>query len=155
MKKNKLIVSMVVAIVVVGGAAFFAGTKYAGSNKPGAGQYGANMGPGGRYQGGANGGANVDPRAQAQGDPRLQGPRGRMIGGFSSGQIVSNDDKSFTMKTQDGSSIIVFYSDQTAVAKADKANMSDLAVGQTVTVSGKGSPDGSVMAQDVQIKPAQ
>ncbi len=146
MDKQKHIISMVAIIIVIAGVAFYGGMQYSVSQRAAAraGQGGGGMmgTDGGRLQGGGGGGQ--------------QGPGGRQggMGGFIAGQVMAKDDKSFTVKTQDGSSKIVFYSDQTAVVKANKASATDLAVGADVVVNGKPSPDGSVAAQNVQIKTA-
>lgn len=145
MDRNKWVISLIAAAAIAVGISFYGGMKYSDSKiasvKMG------QPGTGGRFQGmGANNSGDV-----ASGGQR---PGGRGIsGGFISGQITSKDDKSFTVKSGDGSSRIVFYSDQTSVGKSEKAGASDLAVGQNVMVNGKSSPDGSVSALDVQIKP--
>jgi hypothetical protein len=145
MNKNKWIISLIAVAAITGGISFYGGMKYGDSRKASIRM--GQQGIGGRPQGtGANASGNVASSGQR---PESRGNSG----GFIDGQITSKDDKSFTVKSADGSSKIVFYSDQTSVGKSEKTGASDLAVGQNVMVNGKSSPDGSVSALDVQIKP--
>ena len=132
---TKKIVSIILAVIVVGGGSFYAGTKY---NSQGG---SASMGQA-RYVGGALGAG---------------GGRGtRAGGGFVNGDILSKDDRSITIQTRggNGGSQIVFYSGSTAVLKSTQGAASDLAVGDTVTVTGTPNSDGSVTAQSIQIRSA-
>jgi hypothetical protein len=72
-----------------------------------------------------------------------------------SGQIISSDSNSITVKQQDGSSRIVLFTDKTAINKANQASTSDLKVGETVAVVGQQNSDGSVTAQNIQINPIE
>lgn len=125
-----------VAALVGGGVGFFAGTKYTQGrvasltlNRQ------ANFnGGGGRFLGGAGG--------------------GRMMGFRPvSGEIISADDKSITVKLPDGSSKIVLFSDKTAINKAETGSKTDLTVNTKVAVFGQDNSDGSVTAQNIQINP--
>jgi len=69
------------------------------------------------------------------------------------GEIISADDKSITVKLQDGSSKIVIVSANTQINKAEQANKEDLKVGEKVAVFGQENSDGSVTAQNIQINP--
>ncbi len=80
------------------------------------------------------------------------GMRGRGMGA-TVGQIISQDDKSITVKMQDGSSKIILISGSTAINKAATGSKSDLQNGTTVAVFGMSNSDGSVTAQSVQINP--
>jgi len=73
-------------------------------------------------------------------------------GGFTSGEIIAKDDKSITIKLQDGGSKIIFLTSNTPVTKNISGSLVDLKVGSAVTVSGTPNQDGSVSAQSVQIK---
>ena len=142
---SKSIVITIAIILVVSGGAFYGGMVYknsslvkqnllrgADSQRRGTGQ-GAGQGMGMNRGGGQNGN---------QGD-------------FVNGDIMSKDDKSITVKTRDGGSKIIYFSDSTTIGKAVSGTSSDLATGQQVMVSGKSSPDGSLAAQSIQIRPDQ
>lgn len=149
MEKKKLIAGGILLAVAVAGASFYGGMRY-GSYKnfskagvPIGNRVGQGMGDDARFKGKMPGG---DSQRQMGSRP------GAEMGGGLAGQITSIDDKSFTVKAPDGSSKIVFFSERTAVVKADPAQISDLTVGKEVMVGGKTSPDGSMTAGTVQIK---
>ena len=136
---KKLISISLVTLVVAGTLGFFGGMKYAQSK-----------------------GSSVNPSfAQGVGQNRMMGGLqsgtkrvgAGPAGGFVSGDILSKDDKSITVKMRDGSSKIVFYSGTTSVGKAVAGTAADLVTGQQVTVSGTTNSDGSVTAQQIQIRP--
>jgi len=136
-------------VVVVGGGAFYGGMKYAQSRNP-RGQFSRadlqNLSSEERQQRlqelGVNGGAGF--RGGAGG-----GQRGG--GGFTSGEIISKDDKSVTIKLRDGGSKIIFFSDSTEISKSAEGTSSDLEVGKSITVNGVANSDGSVTAETIQL----
>ncbi|QQG47344.1 MAG: hypothetical protein HY044_04445 [Candidatus Woesebacteria bacterium] len=69
------------------------------------------------------------------------------------GQILSMDDKSITVKMQDGSSKIVILTDSTTITQSTTAAKSDLSNGKEVLVLGTTNSDGSVTATNVSINP--
>jgi hypothetical protein len=69
------------------------------------------------------------------------------------GEIIAADEKSITVKLQDGSSKIVIISENTQINKAEQASKNDLKVGEKVAVFGQENSDGSVTAQNIQINP--
>ena len=69
------------------------------------------------------------------------------------GEIISQDDKSITVKLTDGSTKIVILSDSTIYSKTDATTKDDLKVGTQVGVFGTDNSDGSVTAQNVQLNP--
>jgi len=129
---NKIIAIVIVSAVIVGGGSFYAGMKYDQSKNKTERQT--------RMQqfGGGNGGPRGQQRAAG--------------GGFASGEIISKDDKSVTVKLQDGGSKIVFLSDSTKITKSTDGALSDLEAGKNVSVNGAANPDGSITAQTIQLR---
>jgi hypothetical protein len=138
--KNKIIIGIIVAVIVAIGA-FFGGMKYGqaktarANTNGGMRQFG--MGQGQRTGMGFGGG-------QA-------GARG---GGLIAGEILSKDDKSVTVKLMDGGSKIVFLSASTTISKFSQGAVTDLEVGNSISVQGKTNSDGTVTAQLIQLRPA-
>jgi len=134
---NKSIVIIIAVTLIVGAGAFYGGMKYA-ENKATAGrqqrtqQFSGNAGAG--FSGGTGGGQ-------------------RGGGGFISGEILSKDDKSVTVKLQDGGSKIVFLSDSTEITKSVAGALSDLEIGKNISVNGTANSDGSITAQTIQLRP--
>ncbi|MGC9968626.1 MAG: hypothetical protein ABSC29_02760 [Minisyncoccia bacterium] len=73
-------------------------------------------------------------------------------GGFVTGQIVSKDAQSLTVRLPNGNSEIVFYSSSTSVIKPSPASVSDLTTGTNVVIGGTQNTDGSVTAQTIQVR---
>jgi hypothetical protein len=69
------------------------------------------------------------------------------------GEILSADTNSITVKLQDGSSSIVLLSSKTTINKAATASAADLTVGERVSAFGQANADGSMTATSVQINP--
>lgn len=136
---NKKTISIFIAVaVVVGAASFYGGMKY--------GQNSAQT-------------AAASQRARMVGQFRSAGDSlgGRRNGGlpngdFINGEIISQDDKSLTVKLRDGGSKIVFLSSTTSIDKTVAGTASDLAVGKTVIINGTANSDGSLTATSVQIR---
>lgn len=127
MNKTTHIVTMVVLIIIIAAGTFYGGMKYQQSKIPA----GFGMRTGNRQQGTRTGFRPV------------------------SGEIISTDDKSITVKLQDSSSKIVLFSDKTAINKADKATKADLKTGTQVAIFGTENTDGSITAQSIQLNPGQ
>lgn len=143
---SKSIIVIVVIAVVVGVGGFYGGTVYEKSSlsklgllrssASGQGANGGQRGAGGAgFARGGAGGANSN-------------------GNFVAGQITAKNDTSVTVQGRDGSSKIVFYSGSTSIGKAAQGTASDLSNGEQVVVTGQANPDGSVAAQNIQIRPA-
>ncbi len=134
MKKDKMIMIGSAALLIA--IAFFGGLSYGknsvGSKIPENGQFFAR---------------NLDGQAPNGGMMRNQ------AGGFTGGEVVSVDAKGFTVKLRDGSSKIVFLSGATEILKFATGTVSDIGVGEQITVSGSANSDGSITAQSVQLRP--
>ncbi|MBI4991677.1 MAG: hypothetical protein HZB99_00465 [Candidatus Harrisonbacteria bacterium] len=143
---NKLILIIIAVAVVVGGGAFYGGMKYVES-KSLRGQFSRvdfqNLSSEERQQ----------RFQEIGGSGGSRGGRLGQSGGFASGEIISKDDKSITVKLRDGGSKIVFYSDVTEVGKFINGVLSDLKIGENVSINGTVNSDGSITAQSVQIRP--
>lgn len=134
----------VIGVILVSGS-FYGGMKYAQGRAPATGA-GGGMG---------NFGNLTPEQRQARLASGMGGGRGggRGAGGFTIGDIILKDDKSITVKLQDGGSKIIFLSASTTVMKAITGTVSDLTVGTTVSAAGTPNSDGSITAQSVQIRP--
>lgn len=130
MKKNILIV---VVIVIISGVSFYGGMKYSQSqttNQIQNRQFGT-------------GNFNAGQRGTARNG----------ASGFSSGEIISKDDKSMTIKLKDGGSKIIFFSSSTPIIKDTEGSINDLNIGEQITANGTANQDGSISAQSIQIRP--
>jgi len=128
MNKNKKIIVSAVVVIIVGAVAFYAGILFNGIGKKSNQFLGQNLG--------------VSIRGNRQGGA-----------GFNSGEIISKDDKSITIKLTTGGSKIIFFSDKTEVGKFVNGTINDLEVGKTVMVQGQSNQDGSITAQSIQLRP--
>lgn len=144
-KKEVIIAIIVVAVLFIGGGSFYGGMQYAQSQGP-------------RLLS-QNGFLNLSAEEMQQRLGQMGaagnlngGGRGGQGGGFVSGEVISKDDQSITVKTIDGSSKIVFYSDSTEVNKIAESNKNSLIVGSSVTANGTSNQDGSVTAQSIQVR---
>ena len=132
-KKNQTIIISIIIVLIVGTGAFYGGMVYGKSQKGNA------FNPG-RLQG-----------LNANGVQR--GARQGVNGGFVNGQIISQDDKSVTLKLLDGGSKIIFFSDSTQITKSASGAIADLTTGENLMVNGTANADGSITAQTIQIRP--
>jgi hypothetical protein len=138
--KNPIIITVIVASITAG-AGFFGGMQYQKSKTP------AFSGRIGNSQFGSSQGLN---RGMGSGN-------GQMRNGFRpvSGEISAVDDRSITVKMDDGSSKIVILSEKTEINKADTATKAELTTGTRVAVFGTQNSDGSVTASNIQLNPRQ
>lgn len=122
-------INMIAVVLLIAGlgAGFFAGMKYQQSQNS----------------------SFVNFR-QGQFDRQNRNMMGR---GAIMGQIISQDDKSITVKLQDNSSKIVLLSASATISKTDVGSKTDLKTGANVAVFGITNSDGSVTAQNVQLNP--
>ncbi len=140
MKKTLLIIFAIA--ILVGSGAFYGGMKY-GESKASGGNF-RNLSPEERQ-------ARLQQLGGAAGAGGQRGAQAN--GGFATGEILSKDDKSITIKLRDGGSKIIFFSDTTEVGKFVSGTPSDLEVGKTITINGKANQDGSITAQSIQLRP--
>ncbi len=146
---NKKIIGLVIGGVVLAGISFYAGNQYANSKNQAV--------------------LSQNPASAMRGS--FTGQRGgRTGGGGASGKIIAKDTTSITVELnsfgQNGGtapasgtqvsqgSKIVFYTNKTSVIKTIDGKVSDLVVGEQISVNGTANTDGSISAQSIQIRPA-
>jgi hypothetical protein len=139
--KLKTFILMIIAIVLIGGAiggAFIGGVavgknqeKDARSNFPG------------QFNGNQNGGTLPTD---------VPGGNG-FIGRGTSGTISKIENGVITLTTQNGSTIIINTSSSTTIQKMEAANLSDISIGESVTVMGETQSDGTINATNISVIP--
>jgi len=82
------------------------------------------------------------------------GQAGRSQQGLASGEVLSFDGQSLSLKLSGGGSKVVFTSASTTVTRMSEAQLTDITAGANVTVNGVPNTDGSITAQFIQIRPA-
>lgn len=137
MKNNKIITSVIICVAIAG-LSFWGGMSYRKSKSVGT--------SASRTQ--------QENFAGRTGPSSTQGARNNTGGGLVSGEIMSKDDTSITVKLQDGGSKIIFFAPSIKVEKSVDGLLSDMAIGKQVVVVGVANPDGSVNAQSVSIRTA-
>lgn len=143
---NKSIIITVVVALIMGVAGFYGGTVYekkllTSSKQDGMGMMAGNFS-------GRNSAADGQGLARTGGTGMKNGNGG----GFLTGQVTAMDDKSITVKGRNGSSKIILYSSSSTVGKTVDGSMADLQTGQEVMVTGTTNSDGSLTAQNIQIR---
>lgn len=132
MSKNIVVLSVIIAIVLVV-VSFYGGLKYSQGKNP-----------------------TFDRTSFGQRNPQLGGNNvlgsNRTMGGIVSGEILSIDDKSLTVKSQDGGSRLVFLSASTTISKMASGNIGDLIIGSNISVNGSSNTDNSINAQMIQVR---
>ena len=78
---------------------------------------------------------------------------GMFRGGATTGEVISMDDKSITVKMIDGITKIVLFATSTTYSNTVTATKTDVKTGSTVAVFGTPNSDGSITATNVQINP--
>lgn len=135
--KNIIIVVVVAAVFAAGG--FFGGIK---------------------YQQGKAASAATAARANfaagsAGGFGRRGGAGGAAGGGFVTGQLLSMDSSSVTIKLPNNAGTkIVFYSGSTQISQPQPVQATELKTGENLVITGTPNSDGSVTAQSIQVRPA-
>ena len=127
MKKN--IIVTIIVVIIVGGLGFWGGMYY------------------GQSKASSTQSAGFGQMRQRTGNNFARG------GGFSSGSIIAKDATSVTLQLASGGSEIVLYSGSTQVGQFVQGAPSDLKIGQTVTVMGTTNSDGSMTANNIQVRP--
>jgi hypothetical protein len=137
MKNNQIIITVLIGIIALG-AGFFGGMQYQKSQR--------------LSFGNANGQLGM-MRQSGAGNMMYRGGAGAAGARPVMGQIISSDDKSVTVKMQDGSTKIVLLSSSTSINKAAEGTTADLKSGETIAAFGTANSDGSITAQSIQLNP--
>ncbi len=150
MQKRNIAIGVIVSLVLVG-LSFYGGMRYQNA-KDGKLQ----IVPSDKYSGSdIGGGANV--RQRMSGSQSGQRTSGMRPGGngedFVGGEIISKDENGMTLKAKDGSSKIIFFTSSTTIDKSVNVQSAELEIGQQISANGKISPDGSMTAQNIIIRP--
>lgn len=140
MKKKQIILMIIGGIILLGigfGGGVFYQKKWGNKNTVAS----------GNFMNGAPNGQGTPPSGSEKGF------RGTNGGGNVSGEIISKADNSITVKTSDGSTKIVYFTDSTKITKSDTGNSTDLSVGTNVVVNGSTNTDSSIAGNMIRIEP--
>jgi len=142
MQKNKKVIVSVVVCLAIALISFRGGMMYAGKNITS-----ANASRQGQF-----GQGSFNPNGGRSGGVGMRNGGG-IGGGIVSGEVLSVDATSMTVKLRDGGSKIVLLSPTSKVEKTVDGAIVDVVVGKSVMVTGTTNPDGSVTASSVQLRP--
>lgn len=148
MDKKKIIIVAIVAILITSGGSFYAGMKYSQLAKSFSGLSGRNSGGAnfrvGQMMGGGFGdfAGKIDSGLAAR----------EKLGGMINGEVISKDETGLTVKAKDGNSRIVFISGKTAITRIASSTKEEIIKGLQANVFGKANPDGSITAENIQIR---
>lgn len=135
----KKLLIIIIALIMIGGGAFYGGMKYGQS----------------KSQLSKSSPQNFQDLSPEQ---RQQLSQGRTRGGtganFLNGEVIDKNEKSLTLKMQDGGSKIVFFSDSTKISKTTDGSIGDIEIGKQIIVSGEQNSDGSYTAKTIQLSPS-
>jgi len=142
-KTMKKIIPIIIALVIVGGGAFYGGMKYGQSTRQNFAKQNSDGSP-----------QNFQNLSPEQRQKLLQGRTGGGTGAnFLSGEVIAKDEQSLTLKMPDGNSKIVFFSDSTQISKTTEGTKDDIEIGKQIMVSGEQNSDGSYTAKTIQLSP--
>src|SRR6185369_11569538 len=134
---NKQTITTIVVAIVFAAGGFFGGIKYQQSKAQAlvagrqGGQFFAQGGGGGQRRLGGQNGAD-----------------------FVTGKVLSKDSGSITVQSQTGGSKIVIFGPSAQFGKMVAGTADDVTIGTNIIVIGSANPDGSITAQNVQIRSA-
>lgn len=132
-------------VLIVGVAGFFGGMKYE--------QMQQEKTRSTRFQSMGFGNQSAQANgSQTPGQPSGQ-TKNSMGGRPVTGEVISKDDGSITIKTQDGGSKIIILSGSTIYSKTMEGTKDDVSVGSQINIVGTENQDKSITAQSVQLNP--
>lgn len=123
LKTMKREILFLIILILVATAAFYGGMKYQQNKTP--------------------------QRTFFQREGQTTQMRERML----SGEVISKDEKSLTLKLPDGSTRIVFLSEKTEFLKMTEGNLSDIEVGKQIMIIGNQTTEGAFVAEQIQLSP--
>ena len=145
---KKILLSIIIATVIAGSGAFYAGMQYAKSKSES--EFARRDFDAVR---------NLSQEERQQRFEQMSAVAGagfagnrtmnRENSGFAAGEIISKDDQSITIKLRDGGSKIIFYSNSTEINKTASGTLDDLEISKSVVVTGTANQDGSITAQSI------
>jgi len=139
--KKQIIIWVVICFALAGGS-FFGGTKYQKSKSPLSGAF-ADLTQEQRIQRfGAMAGSIAGDSGQRRGLAEGQT--------VVSGEVISKDATSLTIKLPDNSSKIILLTNDVPVRQTTESNIESVEVGESVIVQGQQNQDGSITAQSIQ-----
>lgn len=133
---KKILFGFIPAIIVISLGAFYGGMKYGQKSATSSGFIRQNF-------------QNLSEEERQQFVQRGTGVRSG--GDFISGEVIEKDEQSLTLKTSDGGSRIIFFSDQTEINKFADGTIGDVEKGKTISIRGQKNQDNSITAQSIQI----
>lgn len=73
--------------------------------------------------------------------------------GMFYGEVISKDEKNLTLKLPDGSTRIVFLSEQTEFLKTTEGDLNDIEVGKQIMIIGNQTIEGAFVAEQIHLSP--
>lgn len=138
---KKYYIFVVLMLIVI---SFYSGVKYS--------QFQRSFFAGGRTFGGNGNIINRGDQVMGGSGLRNQGQVRGGAGGMINGEIISTDDTGITVKLRDGGSKIVFISEKTSIVKSSTSTKEALVSGLQISGFGTANPDGSINAENIQIR---
>ncbi|MCK4967988.1 MAG: hypothetical protein KAS12_02940 [Candidatus Aenigmarchaeota archaeon] len=134
----KKIILIIILIILIGGGTFYGGMKY-GQSKVSTSVNSTN------FQN-----LSVEQQQLIQKTGENQKLRQGEIG-LLDGEIILKDKESITIKMNDDSSKIIFYSEVTKIKNVAEGSINDIKVGESIAINGSQNTDGSYTAKIIQI----
>lgn len=129
MKKNNLILTVIAATVIAGAVGFLGGVQYQKNQR-------------GSFQG----------RIMGQGGTRYSQNRNDNFYRPISGKITNIEENTITIKTQDGGSKTIVYSNTTQINRTTTGKIADLKTGEQITIFGKtGNTNNTITAEIISV----
>lgn len=132
---KKTIIYFVIVLLICCATSFYAGTKYSKKDLKN----------------------NLKNFEQMQEKTGLNQQTGQKMmksgqGNSLSGEVLSKDDKTVTVKLYPSGSKIIFLSDKTKVMKSVEGTLADLNIGMNIMVTGTSTTDGNFTVETIQIR---